>query len=661
MSNADDLIESWSRPAMPPPALTVSEWADLRRRLPEASAARGGRWNTDKVPYMRGIMNAANDPRNRVIALKKCHQSAGSEGIGNVIGYHIEYNPCPMLVVLPTAQVAEAWSKERLADMIRTTPELSAVVRDKRPTKDAPQAESTLALKMFPGGFLALGGANTPNTFARWSARLVVGDDVDRFPAVVGEEGDPADLLMNRTTSFDDALGIFVSTPTLVGGRIDVMYARSDRRKFHITCPSCARRDFITWSRPKEDAPDQTYHFHVAFDDRDARTTRIECPAEDRGGCGYHILEPERRRLIYEAGQLPDFGWVPTAESQEYGLVGFHLPAMVSTLGDVTLQRIAEKWFAAQGRGRESLKVFINTTLAEGWEERGSKVESHTLMKRREAYGEEIEVPEPVSFLTCGIDVQDNRFELQVQGWAPGDHCYVIDNDVVNGDPKKAETREALWERLQRKYKHALGVDLPIHAVCIDTGYATDEIYDFVLRYQHRKVFATKGFGGKTGEPIVGKASEKRTGKSSRPVRLYPINTDDAKSDVVNRFTPEPGDPFLMHWPLERDTINDEYFAQLCAEHREARTNKQGIVTHTVWVLDRERNEALDTAVLALAAFKIQNPNLQQWHEQIELAASEAKRRAAEAARVKRAVPVTPSEDDQPGGRRASRSKYLGG
>ncbi|MDP3720787.1 MAG: phage terminase large subunit family protein [Acidobacteriota bacterium] len=652
MNPTDELVGSWSEAAQPPPELTVSQWADLRRRLPETSAARGGRWNTDTVPYLRGIMNAVHEPGTRVIALKKCHQSGGSEGISNIIGYHMEHDPCAMLVVQPTAQVAEAWSKERLGDMIRTTPELRKVVREKRPPRGSNESESTLALKIFPGGYLALGGANTENTFARWSVRIALGDDVDRFPAVVGDEGDPADLLINRTTTFHDALAIFVSTPTLVGGRIDVMYGRSDQRRFHITCPGCGRLDWIVWRKPKADSKDAGQHFLVVFDDRDPSTARVECP------CGYQITEPERRRLILEASHTPGFGWIPTAEPKETGLVGFHLPAMVSTLGDVTLQRLVEKWLSARARGKENLKVFINTTLAEGWEERGGKIESHTLMKRREHYGPGIEVPLQAPVLTCGVDVQDNRFELQVIGWGPGEERFVVDNRVVPGDPKKAETRDALWEALQRKYHHASGVDLPIQATCIDTGYATEEIYDFVLRYQHRRVFATKGFGGRSGEPIVGKPSEKRYGKSPRPVRLYPINVDDAKSDVMNYLTVEPGQPQLMHWPIELDTIDEEYFAQLCSEHKETRTNKAGVITHSVWVLDRERNEALDTAVLALAAFKLLRPNIEQMAEVLEKAAAAAQQ-SKPAATHRRAVPV--QTQDAGNDRRVSRSTYLGG
>src|SRR2546428_1165328 len=193
--------------------------------------------------------------------------------------------------------------------MILTTPALSAVVQDRR-TAGAP--ESTLSLKMFPGGCLALGGANTPNTLARWSVRVAVGDDCDRFPPVVGDEGDPGELLANRTLSFHDRLAIFASTPVMRGGRIDTAYARSDRRRFFVRCPACGRADFITWN--------DVAHFRVAFEEHDPLTAHLRCPDEDHG-CGARIDEPARRDLIARGE------WRPPAAGEGPRPLGWPVPA----------------------------------------------------------------------------------------------------------------------------------------------------------------------------------------------------------------------------------------------------------------------------------------------------------------------------------------------
>lgn len=629
----ESVIAPWAVAATPPPVLTVSQWADAKRKLPETSGASGSQWRTDSTPYLRGIMDAVHEVGVRKIAVRKGAQLGGSEALHNILGYFIEHDPCPMLFVHPTATVAEEWSKERLADMIRSTPALAAVIRDKRPARGERDIESTLALKMFPGGFLALGGANTPNTFARRSVRIAIGDDVDRFPAVVGEEGDPADLLVNRTTTFYDALTLFVSTPTLKGGRIDTLYQRSDQRQYFVSCARCRYEDWITWS--------DAAHFSVWFEGGDSETARIQCPM-----CQALMAEPQRRAVILGGG------WRPTAVPQERGLVGFHVPSMLSTLGNVTLSSLVDKWTDARAKGKDSLRVFINTTLAEGWEDRGARMDGNVLYRRRESYGEGVQVPAAAPVLTCGVDTQDDRFEMQVMAWGPGMERWVVDYHVIPGNTKRAETHQALIEALSRRYTHASGHLLPIHATCIDSGgHATDEVYDFVLRYQARRIFATKGFGGRAGEPIVGKPSEKRT---KRPVRVWPINVDDAKSDIMGSLglvTPGPG---YIHFPADLDAVNEEYFAQLCAEHRETRYNKQGVATHTLWVEDRERNEALDTAVLNLAAFKMLNPNVRQMAESLRVAPLPAR----EAPPASTAPPATapPSAAIE---RRVGRSSYL--
>jgi phage terminase large subunit GpA-like protein len=625
------LIGDWASAAAPPPRLTVSQWADAKRFLPQTSAARGARWRTETTPYLRGIMDAVHEPGVQQIVLEKCAQVGGSEALHNILGYFIEHDPSPMLLVHPTAEVAEEWSKERLNDMIQSTPALETAIRDD---------ESTLTYKVFTGGYLALGGANTPNTFARRAVRVAMGDDVDRFPPVVGEEGDPADLLIDRTTTFHDALALFVSTPTLKFGRIDTLYLRSDQRRYFVTCPGCGHHDWITWS--------DTKHFSVAFDLQDPETSRLVCPNEE---CATWLWEPDRRAMV-AAG-----GWKPTATAKEPGLVGFHLPAMVSTLGSVTLSKLVAKFLAARAKGKESLRVFINTTLAEGWEDRGARMEPQSLVNRRESYGDGVEVPATAAALTAGVDVQDNRFELQVIAWGPAGERWVVDWRAIPGNPKLPETRASLLEALSRRYVHALGPELPIHATCVDTGYATEEMYDFVLAHQHRRIYATKGVGGKSGEPIVGKPNEKRYGRGARPVRLYLLNVDDAKASIYESLGLAAPGPGYTHFPAHIDTVDEEYFAQLCAEHRETRYNRSGIATHTVWVQDRDRNEALDTAVMALAAFRLLNPNVRQMLEAVAA--------AAQATKPPDGTPPAPSSPPQPAPvrtpvRRLTRSSYLG-
>jgi phage terminase large subunit GpA-like protein len=632
-----EIAGAWLTAAAPPPEFTVSQWADERRFLPETSALRGARWKTDLTPYLRGIMDAVHEPGTRTIAVMKAAQVGGSECLHNILGFFIEHDPCPILLVHPTADVAEEWSKERLDDMIRTSA-LEAVIE---------KAKSTLTFKVFLGGFLALGGANTPNTFARRAVRIAIGDDVDRWPPVVGEEGDPADLLNDRHATFHDGLSIFVSTPTLKHGRIDTLFQRSDQRRYHVECPGCGRWDWIAWNDDK--------HFRVSFQDRDPDTARLECPA-----CHLSLYEPERRQMI-AGGE-----WRPTATPQEAGLVGFHLPAMLSTLGSVSLSSLVGKFLTANAKGKESLRVFINQSLAEGWEEHGTRMQPQMLFHRREAYGAGIEVPAPAAILTAGIDVQHNRFEVQVQAWGPSGERWVVDYQIIDGDPKHAETQGRLFEVLHTRYTHALGPQIAVLAACLDTGYATETMYDLVLSRRKTNLWATKGVTGGLYEPLVGRSSDKRYGKQDRPVTLYPVNTDKAKSDLYGDMALAGPGPGFIHFPTHVDRVDEEYFDQLCAEHRETRYNRQGVATHTVWVQDRERNEALDTAVLCLAAYHIFNGKKRyaEFREAIRIAAEAMPKPEVTPANDPDVIPASPPPAPQPPARvparRTSRSSYLG-
>lgn len=585
-TEAQALFDGGATRWAPPPKLSISEWAQRHRSLPESSAAKGGPWRNETVPYLVEFMDVcrcARDDGNRdvrKVVFMKAGQSGGSSALENVIGFHIENDPCSILVVQPTDEGAKEWVHDRLEDLVRNTPALMGLVRGRRPPRGEHQSGSTIKHKVFPGGQLFTGSAGTPNTFARRAARLVIADDFARFDAQVGEEGDPGDLLITRTASYHDGLLIYVSTPVLKRDRIDTLYSRSDQRRYHVTCPACQHEDWIAWSDEK--------HFRVTWEKRDAATARLQCP-----GCGARHNEAERRRMV-AAGR-----WIATRAPEEPGLVGFHLPAMVSTLGTVTLPWMVSSFLAAHDKGRETLRVFINTFLAEGWEEKNSRIEASALQGHREAYGADVDVPTPAVVLTAGVDVQVDRFQLQVIGWAPGLERYLVDWRAIPGDPKQPATQAALREALQSRYRRGDGQSMVILATCVDSGYATDEIYAFVLANAAARVYATKGYAGNAGKPIVFRRGELRTGKLLSP---YSINVDDGKGEILaSAALPTPG-PGYFH--LSEDVADDAYLSELTAEHREVRYNKSGVAVKSVWMQDRA-NEALDTALLAFAALHI--------------------------------------------------------
>lgn len=574
MRPVDALVAAVMPAFAPPPGLTVSEWAETQRRLPASSPSRGARWSNETAPYLTEIQDAACDPDVRKIVVMGASQTGKSEAIHNALGFWMEHDPSNVLWVMPSFEDAKRRSRGAVADMIRSTPALRSAVRGRRAPRGAHEAESTLLEKVYPGGSLILAGSGSPNSFAGISARRAIADEFDRFAVL--DEGDAATLLANRTSAFYDGLIAFVSTPLLVDGPIHAQFQTTDQRRFFLRCASCGREDFTTWSDPAR--------FRVVYADKDAESARLECPQ-----CGARHDEAARRRLV-AAGR-----WVATATPGDRSARGYHLPAMIATLGDMTLPRLVQKWLAARASGPAALMTFINTSLAEPWEDRGARVEPHALASRLEDYGADVDAPAGVVCLTAGVDVQIDRFEVQVIGWGRGGESWVIDAHVVPGEPTHSEVQAALLASLDERYRHASGVTttLSILTTCVDSGYLPEKVAYALAARRPRRVFAVKGIGGRFGEPSILKFD---LGKP--PVTL---NIDGLKLEVALGLEMAAAGPGYMH--LSRRCCDEEYLAQLCAEHRETK-RRSGVAT-MIWVEDRAANHALDSAVYARAALKL--------------------------------------------------------
>ena len=361
--------------------------------------------------------------------------------------------------------------------------------------------------------------------------------------------------------------------PLLVDGKIDSHFKTTDQRRYHLAC-GCGHEGWTTWGDPA--------HCRVVYEDKDPETARLECPK-----CGAKHDEPGRRAMV-AAGR-----WKPTAKPADPSSRGYHIPAMISTLGDVTLSRLVQKWLEAREGGPSALMSFVTTSLAEPWEDRGARLEPHALASRLEDFGEKVDAPAGVVCLTAGVDVQINRFEVQVIGWGRGGESWVVDAHVVPGDPTLPEVQEALLTSLDEQYRHAAGHALPILATCVDSGYLPEKVGYPLAARRPRRMFAVKGVGRRFGEPSILRYDSRKP-----PVSL---NVDGLKTELAYGLELAAPGPGFMH--LNRRCCDESYLAQLCAEHRE--TKRIGGASHLVWVEDRAETHALDTAVYARAALKL--------------------------------------------------------
>lgn len=544
----------------PPPTLTVSQWADLYRRLSPEASAEPGQWRTDRAPYLRGVMDAVSDPSVETVVVMSSAQVGKTEVISNVIGYHVHQDPSPILAVMPTLELAEAYSKDRLAPMVRDTAALAALIADAR-SRDS---GNTLLHKRFPGGHITLAGSNSPASLASRPVRLVLCDEVDRFPVSAGTEGDPVNLARKRATTFWNRKFILTSTPTIKGAsRIEAAFEASDQRRYHVPCPHCEALQPLAWKQLRwpQDNPGA------------ARYVCVECGAE---------IDHARKLWMLERGD-----WV--AEAPFRGTAGFHLSELYSPWR--SWGQMAQDFLDAK-RLPETLKTWINTALGEPWEEDGEAVDDTGLLARREAYTLE-EPPPGLRVVVAGVDVQADRLETTFVG-AAGEELWVLGHLVLWGSPTEA----LVWRDLDAALSARYGPYAVAGAAIDSGGHHTSQVYAFARQRIARRVYAVKGVAG-MGRPLASRGS--KVGREQ--ARLFMVGVDTAKELLMGRLkVAEPG-PGYIHFAGDLD---EEWFAQLAAEKAVRRSVKGQL--RIEWVKQRPRNEALDCVVYALAALHIVAP-----------------------------------------------------
>ncbi len=564
----------------PPPPLTLSQWADTYRMLSAENSATPGRWHTDNAPYQREIMDAIGDPHVRKVVVKSAAQIGKTAMLMNMLGYYMHYYPAPVLVMQPTLEMGQTFSKDFLAPMIRDTKVLSILVDTK-----SRYSGNTILKKNFPGGHVTIIGANSPASLASRPIKVVLADEVDRYPKSAGTEGDPLLLAQKRQTTFWDKKTVVVSTPTTKGdSRIETEFLQSTREEWNIPCPQCHQYQPLAWA-------------NVVFD--------LEVPEKPvQYRCQICGMTFEERKWKAESIHGHFVAENPNAEVR-----GFHLNTLAShfcSWRDVVDKFLEAKKELKQGNV-EAMKVWVNTELGEVWEEPGEQIQEESLLERRELY--QAEVPKDVLVLTAGVDVQKNRFEVEVVGWGVGKESWGIRYQKIYGDTKEEKVWQDLDNFLQASFLKEDGTPLPISAVCIDSGYRSVQVYRFTVDKFDRNVFAIKGKGGQ-GVPYIRNPSTDNRVKT----QLFTIGVDEGKDLIYQRLQHEKQGPNYCHFPLNEEAGYDNlYFKGLTCEKKMTHFRKgRRIVSWDFKDKNFRRNEPLDLRNYATAALEIYNPVLKR-------------------------------------------------
>jgi len=519
-------------------------------------------------------MDACSDPSIKQIVVMAGAQLGKSEALLNIIGYHIEHDPCPTLLMQPTVEMAQSFSKDRITSgLLATTPSLRGKVKDPR----ARDSGNTTLHKTFPAGSLSLVGANSPAGMASRPIRLVLFDEVDRYPVSAGEEGDPIALATKRTLTFWNRKIVMVSTPTDKGAsRIEAAYEETDQRKYYVPCPHCDHSQILAWQ-------------NIKWENSDPETAAYYCEE-----CGAAWSDAQRHKAVSNGE------WRATAKFN--GIAGFHISALYSPWVSI-VDAVDE--FVKSKRDPMRLKTWVNTFLGETWEEQGERIDEYDLYERREDWPDDL--PEGAVVITAGVDVQDDRLAYEILATGSGHETWSIQYDEIYGDPSGAELWQRLDEVLSQTFIHPVRGEMIIRSTCIDSGgHYTQQVYNYARQRVGKRVFAIKGVGGE-GKPIIGKPSKNNIGK----INLFPVGTDTAKELIFARLKITEEGAGYCHFPF---THNEEYFRMLTSEKKVTKYYKGR--PRREWVKIRQRNEALDCRVYAMAALEVMGINIEHLAKQ---------------------------------------------
>jgi len=545
----------------PPDRITVSEWADKYRILDEKSSGAPGPWKTSRVPYLRQIMDAFNDPEIEDIVFCKGSQLGGTEAEYNMLCYAVDQDPGPVLIVYPTEKLAEAASENRIEPMML----LSPAIKDKYDKR----ASEKLELQ-FSNSYIALSGANSPSSLASRPVRYVFFDEIDKFPRWAGNEANPIALAEERQKTFYNKKTVKVSTPTTKQGNIWRAYESATvRMRYHVPCPYCGHEQELTFAGvkwPKGMDDPQMIRYAAWY----------EC-----GKCGQNIDDRHKMEML-RRGQ-----W--KAENTPRGRIrsiGFHLNSIYSpwlTFGDVAAKFISVKDV------QEDLMNFINSWLAEPWEEKAATMDRDSVMEKQTESPEGL-VPEWAQMLTAGVDVQENRMYWVVRAWGARMTSQNIAHGVV-------ETWGALEQIMNRRWPDPQGeLRWQVNFCAVDSGYDTETVYEFCLMNQEWAA-PVKG----ASNPMMQryrKSSIDNPGSKTHGQALYIVDTDQYKNMIAGRLCRPIGiGGYMVHSDCDLD-----YASQLTAEHK-IRTRKGNREIDT-WVkkISNAQNHYLDAEVYAALA-----------------------------------------------------------
>jgi len=567
--------------------MRVSEWAAKYRTVAAKTSATPGPWRNDLSPHLVGIMDAIDFPSVRRVILCAAPQTGKSEVINNYLGYRADYRPAPAMCIYPAQREAGEHIKDRVLPMFRDSPRLRRYLTGDR--DDESSFRVNLRHMMIYGAW-----ATSASRTASKYIGIILADEVDKFEATAGDEGDVDAYIEKRGRTDPGLKYIKASSPTTEKGRIWLALTNEAQAVFGyaVACPDCGNvheMDFTSIRWPgRGKTPPVLYANEVESKD----LARYHCPA-----CG-SVWDDMKRNRAARHGEWRDrktgmelFTYLETYRPRN---IGIHLPAWPAR---VPLSECAAAFLRGQKcpenpKWREKLRDFTNGYAAESWtdvtEERS---EDRILALRDDRPRGLVPGNGVVSCITAGVDTQDERngfvYSIRAWGWGLTLESWQIAEGYV-------DTFEALAQVLWgQHFQDAAGTPYPLRLALMDAmGNRTAAVYEF-CRARRGAIFPCQGVA-RLDRPHKFSVIDTWPG-TNKPIpggiKLLRHNTTYYKNLLASKLEISPHDPGAFH--LNAATSED-YAKQMTAEY----VNESG-----VWVCPKGKpNHAWDTESLNLVA-----------------------------------------------------------
>ena len=562
---APDYIIRAMSALIPPENITVSEWAEKYRQLDAKTTARPGPWRNSSTPYLKGLMDEFCNYETEEIVFVKPTQVGGTEAILNMIGFVIDEDPSPAMVVYPTDELAKSISKNRIEPMLLNSPTLKEKYHEN---------DSSVLEMQFDDMYLSLVGSNSPSGLASKPIKYLFLDETDKYPGASKKEADPVSLAKERTKTFHNRKIVLASTPTLKNNHIWEAKENADIEKHYLMpCPHCGRKIEFKFSNLR--FPDDE---SMSYADR-AERARYVCQE-----CG-SIITDSQKYIMLQQGTWE----IAERKTQFARKVVFWLNTLYSPF--VRFAEVAKEFLTSKDDS-EAFQNFVNSWLAEPWEDTKLKTSADLVMDRQTELPELI-VPEWAKLIVGGVDVQENSLYVSIRAF--GNH--ITSQNIFH---KQVLNFSAVEQIMNTPYRNANGDEFIVSLCLIDSGYDADSTYDFCADNSDWAV-PVKG----ASNPMINhyKISKiNKTDSKAYGMSLVIVDTGKYKDMIASRMRKKNGrGSWMVYKGCDR-----EYAEQVTAEHKiNVKTNNGKVKQEWHLKSSHADNHYFDCEVYCMAAADI--------------------------------------------------------